>query len=134
MPPPPDRDDLAPTRLPAGGPAAATADAGELTRQLRETREALVAAEQELAELAELRRRVASLEVELDREGLSRTRAQARVEQLEHEAMALRGERAPLLSTLQRRRAIWRNRATRASQRLLFLLKRSRLAHRLFRR
>lgn len=102
-------------------------------RALRETRAALVAAEQELAELPELRRRVAGLEDELARVGLDRTRVEARLERAELDALRLRGERAPLQTTVQRQRRLWTSRATRVTQKLVFLLKRTRLAHVIFR-
>lgn len=100
---------------------------------LRETRAALLAAEQELAELPELRRRIAGLEDELGRVGLDRTRVEARLERAELEALRLRGERAPLQTTIQRQRGIWVSRARRVTQKTLYMLKRSRLAHTLFR-
>lgn len=110
-------------------PPAAPSDAVAL----REARAALVAAEQELAELPELRRRVANLESELGRVGLDRTRIEARLEAAELEALRLRGERAPMQTVLERHRRVWTSRARRVTQKAVFLLKRSRLAHRIFR-
>lgn len=110
-------------------PSSASADAAAL----REARAALVAAEQELAELPELRRRVEILESELGRVGLDRTRIEARLERAELDALRLRGERAPLQTVVQRNRVIWTSRARRVAQKVVYLLKRSRLVHLVFR-